>query len=304
MRKVTILMSTYNGEKFLREQLESLLAQKLPEDCEMKILIRDDGSNDSTRKILDEYKENGALEWYSGDNLKPAKSFWDLVRNAPDSDYYCFCDQDDVWFEDKIARAITALQKENNKQPLLYCSNVIVTDASCKALYPLDDGTAKHTDFAHSLIYSLAPGCTMMFNAAARREFLKYDMNLEFEIIHDWLAHKIAAMFGKVVYDPQPSMYYRQHGNNVIGSQRTGRISGFFQKVKRIMGNYAGTRSLSAKSLISVYGSDASEENRHLLDIVANYKENKKLKKEFLKTKAFAIGKTSHLKWAVRLNKV
>lgn len=297
-------MSTYNGERFLREQINSLISQKLPDDTELNILVRDDGSKDSTTQILDEYKARGLLEWYTGENLKPAKSFWNLVQTAPHADFYCFCDQDDIWYDDKIARAIGMLREaKENEQPLLYCSNVNVADEKCRPLYLMNKNSDINTSFTYSLIYSLAPGCTMVFNDNARREFVRYDMNKEFELIHDWLAHKIVAMLGKVVYDPTPSMLYRQHGKNAIGAQRSG-IRGFIKKVKRILGSYACARSESAKSLLNVYKNDVSEENRRLLNIVANYKEDNKLKKEFLKEKIVTSYGKRYLKWVILINKV
>ena len=95
MNKILILMSTYNGEKYLSEQLNSLLLQ---ENVNIKILIRDDGSTDNTHKILNFYSSNYPnISWYTGENKGPALSFMDLLFNAPESDYYAFCDQDDVW---------------------------------------------------------------------------------------------------------------------------------------------------------------------------------------------------------------
>ena len=301
MSKILVLVSTYNGEKFLQAQLDSLIAQKLPNNYELGILVRDDGSTDSTTKILEDYKSRGYLDWYTGKNLKPAKSFWDLVQNASDAEYYCFCDQDDVWYEDKIARAVDSLNKENGEQPLLYCSNVMVTDVDCNPIRPFIGDKGNYTDFAHSLIYSLAPGCTMVFNHSARCEFMKYDMNEEVEIIHDWLAHKISAMLGKFIYDPIPSMNYRQHGNNEIGARKSG-IVGLFQKVKRGLGKNACIRSLSAKSLINVYGERVGEEELHLLEMVANYKSDKRLKRELFKTDDFGLDFA--MKIAARFNKL
>lgn len=302
--KACVLLSTYNGEQFLREQLDSLIAQKLPEDCELLILVRDDGSSDSTIQILEEYKEKCSLQWYKGENLKSAKSFWDLVKNSPDSDYYCFCDQDDVWFSDKVDRAIKMLQEqENQDQPLLYCSNVTVVDRDLNPIAALNKGEYR-TDFASALIFSIAPGCTMVFNKAAKCALMKYDMNKEYVVIHDWLAHKIVAMLGRVIYDDIPSLSYRQHGNNVIGAPRGGKIGAFFSKVKRMFGNHALIRSEVAKSLINVYGSQLDSEKLHLLDIVANYRTNRSLKKEFLKSRQFADKKRRYLKWLIRLNKI
>ena len=82
---VCVLMSTYNGEKYLEEQIDSILAQK---GCKVQLLVRDDGSSDGTIGILQKYHEEGYLEYYTGENLKPAKSFMDLLYNAPKAEYY------------------------------------------------------------------------------------------------------------------------------------------------------------------------------------------------------------------------
>lgn len=297
-------MSTYNGELFLREQIDSILNQRVPENTKLHLLVRDDGSVDETTKILTEYAEGGSLTWYCGENKRPARSFWDLVQNCPEADYYAFCDQDDVWFQDKIARALERLKNEGDNMPLLYCSSVTVADRELNPIRKMG-GDDPYTDFAHSLVYSLAPGCTFVFNSNAMRELRKYDMESNYALIHDWLAHKIVAMTGNVVYDNEPSMLYRQHGNNVIGAQREMTLIGFIMKVKRVMGSYSNVRSDSAKSLLSVYGDQIDDEKRNLLNIVANYREDKQLKKAFMKNGAFAIkGKISFLNAAIILNKV
>lgn len=100
---VTVLMSTYDGENFLRDQIESILNQ---EDVYVHLIVRDDGSKDRTINILEEYQSRGKLEWYSGKNLGSARSFLNLVSKSPDNEYYAFSDQDDVWFSKKLKRAI------------------------------------------------------------------------------------------------------------------------------------------------------------------------------------------------------
>ena len=300
--KVIVLLSTYNGEKYLREQLDSIIGQTIPVD----ILVRDDGSTDSTCEILQEYKNQGKLDWYKNENLRPAKSFWNLVATAPPADFYAFCDQDDYWFEDKIERAVNKLSQLEESRPLLYCSSVTVVDEKLNPINKSVTIKSKYTDFAHSLIYSLAPGCTFVFNRAAADEMIKYDMNENFEIIHDWLAHKIVSMLGTVVYDNQPSMFYRQHGNNVIGAQRGG-VSGLVKKIKRFFnGSSTSVRSESAKSLLAVYGNQADSQAKELLETVAHYKGDKRLKRKFLKSKQFKSDFKSNLclRWLIRLNKV
>ena len=304
--KITVLLSTYNGEKYLQEQLDSLYAQDLPEGFAMEILVRDDGSSDQTVNILEENRKQGKLTFYVGENVKPAKSFWDLVQRTPASEYYAFCDQDDVWHTDKLLRAINRLREEKEqRQPLLYCSNVTVVDSVLNPIGPMRKAQeAPRTDFAYALIYSLAPGCTMVFNDPAREAFVRYNMNEQFEVIHDWLAHKIAAMLGTVIYDTTPTMLYRQHGNNVIGAQNDSALVKFFKRVKRVMGAYACVRSETAKSLYAVYGDEIDEEKKRLVSMVAFYREDKAQKKAFLRAKQFELEEQSPLKWVIRLNKV
>ena len=268
--KIIVLMSTYNGEKYLREQLDSIINQDIKDEAQLEILVRDDGSKDATHSILDEYATEGKLTWYTGENLRPGKSFWHLVSSASDADYYAFCDQDDVWFSDKLSRGIKVLKQEDKNIPLLYNTYV---------------------DYAHSLIYSTAPGCTFIFNDLSRREYMKYDMNKECEVIHDWLAHKITLIKGKMILDKTPSMYYRQHGNNVIGAKKTG-IKGFSDKINRFLnGESNSVRSNVAKSLLNVYSEDMSEEKLQITRMVANYKEDSKLRRKFKKEKSFKSGK-------------
>lgn len=292
--KVLVLMSTYNGERYLQEQLDSLYAQTIPVD----ILVRDDGSTDKTCLILKEQSDKGKLQWYAGENLRPARSFWDLIKNAPRADFYCFCDQDDVWNNDKVERAIRKLQEQQDQcQPLLFCSNVMVADSELNPLRKMIN-EKKYTDFAHSLIYSLAPGCTFVFNHSARVQFEKYNMNIECEVIHDWLAHKIVSMLGLVIYDDDISMLYRQHESNVIGAKK----DSIFKRVKRILRNKTRIRSANAVSLYNVYGDTIGDKNKDILKMVAFYRDDKKLKRSFLKCKDFESSNDFFLKLLIRFN--
>ncbi|MBR4469707.1 MAG: glycosyltransferase family 2 protein [Erysipelotrichaceae bacterium] len=286
--KLIVLMSTYNGEKYIREQLDSLLRQTVKP---YKILIRDDGSKDDTMRILEEYaSEYPIISYYSGKNMGPAKSFWNLIVNCENADYYALCDQDDVWFEDKLETAVNMLEKEGKDIPLLYCSKYTLTD---KDLNPIDSNVSRlygFSDFAHSLLYHTAPGCTFVFNDAARKKIAKYDVEKEYCIIHDAIIHKVVAMFGKVILDRDSHMYYRQHGNNQIGMDANvfkvfiGRVSRF------INGKIRNYRSNTAKSLLHVYGAEVDSDKRELLRIVANYMDDPKLKKELLRKKCFKTG--------------
>lgn len=108
LKTVTVLLSTYNGEKFLEEQLQSLIQQK---NVEVRILVRDDGSTDGTVSILDRWKNDRLLNWYTGDNVGAGKSFVDLLFKVPQSDYYAFCDQDDVWLPNKLELSLLKMEQ-------------------------------------------------------------------------------------------------------------------------------------------------------------------------------------------------
>ena len=134
METVQILMSTYNGERYIREQIDSFLQQTYPL---INILVRDDGSSDGTIAILEEYAEKyDNITYYKGNNLGVIQSFLQLLRDSDDAaTYYAFADQDDVWLPEKIEKAIEML--ENNTEtsmPLLYCSDVYVTDENLNVI--------------------------------------------------------------------------------------------------------------------------------------------------------------------------
>ena len=107
MIDVVVLLSTYNGERYLRQQLESLINQK---EVAVRILVRDDGSSDGTVKILDEFSADKKLEYYRGNNIGAADSFIDLLFSAPISSFYALCDQDDIWDDDKLSVAVKRLE--------------------------------------------------------------------------------------------------------------------------------------------------------------------------------------------------
>lgn len=283
--KVIVLLSTFNGELYLRDQLDSLINQTLKP---YKIFIRDDGSSDNTLEILNEYKSKyNFIDYYQGKNLKPAKSFFELIENAEEADYYALCDQDDVWFEDKIETAVELLEKEDKSLPLLYAGRFILTD---KDLNPLDSNVSKlygYTDFPHSLLYHTAPGCTFVFNKMARKQIVRYDIDKEYCVIHDAIIHKVIAMLGKMILDTKPHMYYRQHGNNEIGLT-TNKIKIVADKIKFFFaGRLKNYRSSTAKSLLNVYGEDLNKDKKTILEAVANYQNDKKCKNNLLTMNCF-----------------
>ena len=299
--KTLVLLSSYNGERFLREQLDSLLSQTLDG---MEILVQDDGSTDATASILEEYADRGSLRWYSGENLGSSRSFWRLLMDCGDADYYAFCDQDDVWDADKLEIAAAALEKLDAGIPALYCGDVRVTDAGLHV-------TAKHmvrsepADFPHALIRNLSPGCTYVFNRAAKELLCRfYAERLGIELC-DWTAYQIIACFGRIIFDSEPHMSYRQHSGNVIGAADKS-VKARLQKVRSFWnGSKRNSRSRQALRLERAYGDVMSPDNRELTALYAHYRENKAVKTKLLKEQRNLNGKDRFLfRMAILLNRL
>ena len=210
--EVNILLSTYNGEKYLHELLNSLDKQSYPF---FKITIRDDGSSDNTINIIENYAKNrNNLKLIKGKNLGVIKSFFTLVQEADNSDYYAFCDQDDVWLPNKIERAINAISLYPKNRPVMYCSAYNLVDENLNSIGKTSN-KAKRPSLENALVENIATGCTIVINKAAHNILInKLPQNA---LMHDWWMYLVVVVFGDVIYDPVPSILYRQHGSNAIG---------------------------------------------------------------------------------------
>ncbi|GMQ83465.1 MAG: hypothetical protein BMS9Abin06_0199 [Gammaproteobacteria bacterium] len=208
--KVNILLSTYNGERFIAEQLDSLFNQTY---SNIAIHIRDDGSTDSTVDLINSHPTNNKpVIFTGGNNIGVIPSFQQLLASsgAP-GDLYAFCDQDDVWKPEKIARAVEWIMKRREPDRVLYCTRLEYVDEHLKHLgYSL---IPRLTGFSNAVVENIATGCTVVFGETIRRLILEGtpdDM-----MMHDWWAYLAASAFGDIVYDDFPSIQYRQHGDTV-----------------------------------------------------------------------------------------
>lgn len=212
---VLVLMSTYNGELYIREQLDSILNQ---EGVEVYLLVRDDGSKDTTCNILSEYSSQFAnVDWISGENVGFIRSFSILVKMALDykitPDYFAFADQDDIWFPEKLKKACQALESKENSKPLLFSCNSIRIDANGKVLGLFHEGTTPIYRRGNVLVYGTEQGCSMTFNRKALEIYAAHEPQLAW---HDrWMYH-ICYYLGDVIYEHTPLFYYRIHGNNAL----------------------------------------------------------------------------------------
>ncbi|GAB2455415.1 hypothetical protein GCM10027082_02430 [Comamonas humi] len=227
--RVAILLSTFNGERFLQEQLDSLRAQTHA-DCD--IFVRDDGSTDATLALLRrDASAHGRMQVQAGANLGFVGSFFELLQMAGDGyDFYFFCDQDDVWLADKVASAVAALAPR--QEAALYCSRTECVDAQLQPIGPSPDYPPAKIGWGNALVQNIATGCTMALNAPARRLLLS---GLPRHCLaHDWWAYLVVSAFGAVVFDANSYIRYRQHGNNAIGMQQGG-LRGQWARVQRFV---------------------------------------------------------------------
>lgn len=265
--EMCVLMSTYNGEKFLAEQIDSILAQR---DVKVYLLVRDDGSSDKTCEILEKYCGQEKLSWYSGKNLGVAKSFWDLLKKAPESEYYAFSDQDDIWEINKLICAVRQIKKSNMERPVLYFSNKTLVDTECKPLYRKDE-RVRGVTLNYSFLKGFASGCTMVFNKSLYYELIRYEPQVM--TMHDSWILKVAGAVGTVMYDKTPHILYRQHGNNTVGNQT--RIKHFKRHIRNITYyRYDNMRSIMARQLLDYYGHQMKPRDKKYCFLLAHVRES------------------------------
>lgn len=262
---VQVLMSTYNGARYIEEQLASIYAQQ---DVDVVLTVRDDGSTDDTLSILERECAAGRLNWYSGPNKGAAMSFWDLVLNAPDSEYYAFSDQDDYWDCDKLKVAVEAI-KDDGSTPALYFCQTRLVDEALKEMPSVK--ISPLLTYGEALIYQFVGGCTMVFNNALRKQLVKYTPS--FIRMHDLWVYDVAQAIGAhVVFDKEAHISYRQHGGNAVGQQDSLRFV-WAARWKRLRKN-EHIRSKLAKELLMGYAQDMTSENRMLTELAANYRDS------------------------------
>lgn len=270
---VHVLLSTYNGEKYIIEQLDSVFTQTYRDIC---LYIRDDGSNDSTAEIIKQYfiehpEYTEKVQWIPNEkkeNIGYMQSFWKLLEIASGADYYAFCDQDDVWSPEKIERGVRALEKEQETSnlPLLYFSNFYQCseDLSEKKEGLVYTGTIK---FENVLFYTPAFGFSILINEKLRQLSLgRFDHK---GLPHDGWVQKTAAAFGKIVYDANCTAYYRRHESAVTASNasRCSLIKNWIHN--EIFGKSMQETHEVLARFYQVYGEMMKEDDRKLLELYA-----------------------------------
>lgn len=264
--KVAIVMSTYNGEKYIKEQLDSLLNQTYNN---IDIYIRDDGSKDNTVTILKDYAEkNKNIFIFAGENLGYAKSFYKVLESAKDYDYYAFCDQDDKWHSNKIENAI---KKINSDKPTCLFTEYNICDEQLKFIETskLNKGGIS---FRNSLVEASISGNTTVFNKEMVKEFLK--VNVDSVCCHDWLLYMIATGFGDIVYDSNPSLEYRRTGGNA-SPRGIGIVKLTIYRIKKFLfGDYLKGLKLQTIEFDKLFHDRLSDENKKIISLFTNKRYN------------------------------
>ena len=219
MEKIDILLATYNGSKYLHEQLDSILNQSYGN---INVIIRDDGSSDNTVMIIKEYEQKDSRVRLLNDNLGNlgfVRNFEELMKNST-SEYLMFSDQDDIWYNNKVEtsyKRIKAIEEKNGKScPILVHTNskIMNYEIRTKSLFISD--CAKNSSFENSFFNFFVQGSTMLINGSLKREALPFSKEV---YLHDRYLHLIAEFIGIRSYVDAPTMDYRQHSNNEIGSR-------------------------------------------------------------------------------------
>lgn len=297
-------MSTFNGEEFIREQIDSILAQ---DGVEVSILIRDDGSTDSTLPILESYLAGNPNKIFlrAECNVGCKESFFKLLREAASTytqfDYYAFADQDDLWLKDKLISGVRALENENNPFSLYYCDPQVVD----RFLSPINakDIPSLNT-LPESFILQPCIGCSMIFRPQVLELAAIQDSS---QInIHDAWVYKIALAFGgKIIHDKTKHILYRQHGLNTIGGTQS-----LLQKFRRRLNLFIDNRryrSVQAKVLLNNYNEELPSSVTEVLSLMANYHGSFNKKSKIIFDKRFTSLKKSHtlmFKMAILFNRI
>jgi glycosyltransferase involved in cell wall biosynthesis len=262
-KKVAILICTYNGARFLKEQLDSFINQT---HKNWSIYASDDGSKDETLEILKSYQKelgNDRLVISQGPRQGFAKNFLSLIKDETiTADYFAFSDQDDIWLEDKLTRSIEQIQNTLD-QPALYCSRTRLVGSNLEPLgySPL---FKRPPCFENSLVQSIAGANTMLINNAARRLLQRVADDAPV-VAHDWLAYLlVSGCGGVVIYDPLPTLHYRQHEGNLIGANTDFRNQ--LLRIRKMLTGRFSEWNTQNLLILNAARKDLTEENRRTLE--------------------------------------
>jgi len=237
MDRITVLLATYNGSKYIGQMIDSVLAQDY---ADFHLILSDDGSKDDTARILEEYAcahPDKITHYRSGMRFGNAQDhFMHLLQQFHNTPYIMFCDQDDYWHPDKMRKTLGKMKEiEKSDLPAMVHTDLQVVDGELKLMDPSFMHFSKlqgdRLALNQLLVHNVVTGCTMMLN----RELAELACNHlpQGEILmHDWWLALIAAAMGTTGYLNEATIDYRQHGNNVVGAKNTRSAAYILKKIK------------------------------------------------------------------------
>ena len=284
MYEFTVMMSTYNGEKYLREQLDSILAQK---KVNLTLYIRDDGSSDGTVDIIEEYMQNHKnIKLIKEKNVGYVKSFMYLVEyvGTTENMFYAFADQDDYWLEDKLFVAATKISEHKNDEPILYYSDLDVVNEKLEFIKKANNWEGSFNKFM-ALMFIAIRGCTVVYNSSLQQ--ILNSAKPSYVSSHDGYIALLAYWTGSVIYDENAYIKYRQTGGNVsvTGVSKTDAFRKNVEYLKKRFGKKAHERENNARSILECYYSFIKEPE--LVEKVAYYKKSTSSKFALIKDKRY-----------------
>lgn len=278
---VVILLAAYNGRDYISEQLDSINRQTYP--GRIITLVRDDGSTDDTAQLVQAYPQNPQrqLQLLAGNNVGPQRSFLELLRQAPQADYYFFADQDDVWDADKIAAAVEQLAKESG--PACWCSNFRLSHTDLTVYQETALSEPPVFTPLRTLFYNKIPGCVMGFNRALMG--LLRQLRLKDVMMHDSMTLCLATACGKILYDPAPRISHRIHNSNVVGDGHKKIVLHKWipEKLKLLFGKEKYDLSEMARQFLNIAGDRMTPESKEDLELLRDFKKSRKLTGKLLK---------------------
>ncbi len=268
--QICILMATYNGERFLAEQLDSFEMQS---HQNWRVIISDDGSNDNTLQIIKYYQNlwgSHRIELRQGPKQGFCHNFLSLACDPNiQADLYAFSDQDDVWLANKLAKAVEHFNlNAESELPRVYCTRTHIVDENLNML-GLSALFTLPRSFRNAIVQSIAGGNTMVFNQKTKTLLEKTGIQ---EIVsHDWWLYQITKGVGGVVfYDPEPSLLYRQHANAVIGENTSFRAK--IGRINYVLNNrFKDWNTINLKALTNIEHI-LTKDNQDILDIYRRFR--------------------------------
>lgn len=266
-----ILMAVWNGGKYLHEQIDSILAQ----DCkDWTLTISDDGSTDGSAAVIDCYVQkypDRIRRYHSGKRFGNARDHFFHLMAHSEGDWLLFCDQDDVWHQNKVRLFTAALRKAEAQygkdDPILVFSDQAVVDEQLRPIAPslmkLQQQDPEAVDIRNILFQNIVTGCTCGINRSMAK-LAGQCLRPEETVMHDWWLALTAARFGHMVYLPESTIDYRQHGKNSVGAKNVRSLKYFLYKLghREEMEKNRGNKKMQARVFLDTFSESLSEEDR------------------------------------------